>query len=253
MRTKFEVKLPSEEVIEEQISIIIEKGLPKQKTISDYLRDIWRNAPLWHLLFGRGEWMFSLILFVVGLTLTVATVENSPMNESEFYLLIFTGAPFVFLALTGFSYWNKKWNNTLEIEMTTKYTVYQMLAIRMFVYSLFASFFIITCILVVAQFIEIKVLYSIPIGLSGLFIFAAILLLIYREQHLVFRTGAFCFVWVGGNWGLNTWFRDAYEYVLTQLPIIIYILILLFAVGFFIYALKRFFTRKQGGAFECLS
>lgn len=251
-QNKFEVKLPKEEIIQDQISIIVAKGLPQRKTFLTTLKDIWHNVPLWQVFFGRGEWLFSLILLVGVITFTVITVGENSIKAGEFYRLIFTGAPFVFLALTGFSFIDKKLNGTLEIEMTTKFTVYQLLAIRMFVYSVIASFFIITCIVIAAQFIGIQVLYSIPIALSGLFIFAAVLLLLYQEQHLVLRTGVFCTVWIGGNLGLSQWFPNSYQFVITQLPIIIYFLILVSAICLYLYSLKRFFTRNQGGAFECL-
>lgn len=252
-QTKFEVKLPKEDVIDEQVSIIVAKALPKQKSMLGMLIDLWHSRHLWQVFFGRGEWLFSLILLVGVLVLTVLSVENNSIKASEFYSFTIIAAPFLFLALTCFSYIDKKRHGTLELVMTMKFTLYQMLAIRMFVYSIIASFFIITSILVAALFVEIKVLYSIPIGLSGLFIFAALLLLLYQERHLLVRTGVFCFIWIGGNLSLSYLLKDSYEFVLTKLPIFIYFLILIAAFSLFIFSLKRFFTRNQGGAFECLS
>ena len=177
-RNKFEVRVPRDEIIREQISTIIEKGLPKRKTFLETLNEIYNKLPLWHVLFGRGEWLFSLLILTFFLSLTRLSPSNQTIQETEFYSLLFKVAPFGFLALTGFSYLHRRINRTLEIEMTTKFTVYQMLALRMFAYSIIASFLIITFILFTAQFIEVNIIYSIPIGLSGLFSFASIMLLL---------------------------------------------------------------------------
>lgn len=251
-QNKCKVKLPTEEVIQKQISIIVNKGLPTRKSFSATLHDIWHNTSLWHLFFGRGEWLFSLVLLIGSITFTVMTVGEGSIQESEFYRLTFIGAPFLFLALTSFSYIDKKMSGTLEIEMTTKFTVYQLLAIRMFFYSIVASFFIITCFVIAAQFIGIQVLYSIPIALSSLFIFAGLLLYLYREQHVMLRTGLFSAIWIGGNLSLAKWFSNSYALVITQLPFIIYLFIFVSAICLYLFSLKRFFTRHQGGAFGCL-
>lgn len=250
-RNQFEVMLPNDEVIEEQISTLVEKALPKQKTFLEALYEIYHKVPIRQVLFGRGEWLFSLFLWIV-LMAFVLTIGEQSMKATEFNSALFIAAPFAFVALTGFFYLDRRFNGTLEIEMTTKFTIYQMLAIRMFIYSIVASFLIITCILVAAQFIDIQIVYSIPIGLSGLFIFASIMLLLYREQHVFIRTAVICAIWIGGNWSLSHWFLDPYESVLLKLPIILYFIILLSVISLFMYALKRFFTRNQGGAFECL-
>ncbi|WP_033826795.1 hypothetical protein [Bacillus andreraoultii] len=250
---KFEVKMPSDTEIDEQISIIVAKGLTKKQTIFHNVRTIWRVFPNRWLLFGKGEGIFSLILLLCVILFTVLLTKNQSFEMNQFYAYVFTLSPFIFISSAIFTFLDKKLNGTFEIEMTAKYTVYQMLAIRMFFYSLYASVINITFIMIVSQFIGIDVFRAIAITLSSLFLFATCLLILYKEKHLYFRMSIFCFTWAAGNIYLYQLLKETYTQVVEQIPLTVYFILVLLIIRFYFYVLKQFFTRNQGGAYECLS
>ncbi|MGM9988851.1 MAG: hypothetical protein ACI35O_16715 [Bacillaceae bacterium] len=251
-KTKFHIDLPTEEEISNQVSIIISKGLPQRQTMLQTIVDIWRDFPRKQFIFGMSEWLFTLILFVSSIVTMILVIKNDAFEITNFYKLSFVLSPFVFLTLTGASYMNKKLNGVLELEMTTKYTLYQVLAVRMLLYSMVASVLIITCSFIASLFIKMEVLRSIPIALSGLFLFASCFLFFFKERYVYVRTGLFCIVWTGGNILFSQMFKNGYELMIVQFPIIIYFVIMFVTFGLFLYAVKQFFTRDRGGVYECL-
>lgn len=250
-KEKFEIPNLSEKQVDQQIALIIQKGLPKRSSLRESIVHVVRDFPKRPFLFEPGEWLFSCILIVFMSYIVFSTTQNPNFKAPDFYSIIFALSPFVFIGLIGFSYMSKKMNGTLEIEMTMKYTVYQMLAIRMLFYSVIASIVNIGIIVVTAKFIQFDIFQAIAIALTGLFIFSAIFLLLVKGQFAAFKATVFSALWLLGNIALSKYETKAYGEVLIQLPSIVYITIALGAFILFIYALQQFFHTNEGGIMKC--
>ena len=253
MKTKFEPKLPTEAEIDRQIAIIVGKGLPRRPSMWEVLAEIWREFPKRQLLFEKGELLFTGLMLVVIVGQLWYTIE-APRNLTDGWTaMLFLISPFMFLSLTGFSMIRKHLEGTLELEMTVKYTVYQILAIRMLFYSVVSSVVHMCCIAIAAQFIQMDVLKVVSVALTGLFIFAAGLLFILRGKRPHMNVPIYCIVWFTGNFVLFGEAKAVYMQVILQLPNALYIGIVFGAISFFLFGLQQFFKKQQGGAFECLS
>ncbi|MGM9951103.1 MAG: hypothetical protein ACI33P_13310 [Lysinibacillus sp.] len=253
MKTKFEPKLPTEAEIDRQIAIIVGKGLPRRQSMWEMLAEIRREFPKRQLLFERGELLFTSLMLVVIAGQMWYTIE-APRNLTDGWTaMLFLISPFLFLALTGFSMIRKQLEGTMELEMTVKYTVYQILAIRMLFYSVVSSVVHMCCIMIAAQFIQMDVLKAVSVALTGLFLFAAGLLYILRGKRPLLNVVIYCIVWFTGNFVLFGEAKKVYMQILLQLPNALYIGIVCGAVSFFLVGLQQFFKKQQGGAFECLS
>lgn len=253
MKTKFEPKLPTEEEIDRQIAMIVDKGLPRKQSMWEMLGEMWRVFPKKQLFFERGEILFTSLLLIVVAGQLWYTIEAPMETTDSWAAMLFLISPFLFLALTGFSTIRKKLEGTLELEMTMKYTVYQILAIRMLFYSIIASIVHAGCIVIAAQFIAMDVFKMISVALTGLFLFAAGLLYVLRGRGPLLKTILYCIGWLAGNFVLFGQDKQVYTQVIMQLPNAFYIMIACMAISLFLFGLQRFFTKQQGGTFECLS
>ncbi|KGR84483.1 hypothetical protein [Lysinibacillus odysseyi] len=252
MRTKFEAKLPEEAEIERQIAIIVSKGLSRKQSMWEVMRKIWREFPKRQLLFERGELLFTSLLLAVVASLLLYTIEAPRDTTDSWTAMLFLISPFLFLALTGFSTIRKQLEGTLELEMTMKYSVYQILAIRMLFYSITASIAHVCCIVIAAQFISMDVFKMISAALTGLFLFAAGLLYVLRGKRPLLHTIIYSISWFAGNFVLFSQAKLVYIQVVLQLPNALYIMMICAAISLFLFGLQQFFKKQQGGTLECL-
>lgn len=253
MKTKFEPKLPTDAEMERQIALIVKKGLPRRQSMCELLGEIWREFPKRQLLFDRGELLFTSLLLAVIVGQLYFAIETANLLHDSWIAMLFLISPFLFLALTGFSTIRKQLEGTLELEMTVKYTVYQILAIRMLFYSIVASIVHVVCILIASHFLSIDILKVVSVALTGLFLFAAGMLYMLRGRRPLRTVAIYCLGWFSGNLLLFSQAKAVYMPVLMQLPNAFYVLLTCGAISLYLYGLQRFFKKQQGGTFECLS
>lgn len=250
-KKKFEIPNLSKKQVDQQITMIIQKGLPKRSSLRASLVQIVQNFPKRQFLYEPAEWLFTCVLIVFMSYIVHSTIQNPTFMATDFYSFIFALSPFVFIGLIGFSYMSKKINGTFEIEMTMKYTVYQMLAIRMLLYSVIASIVNISVIVITSKYLQFEIFQAIAIALTGLFIYSAIFLLLVKGQLAAFKAITFSALWLFGNIVLSNDETITYIKVLIQLPILVYVTITIGAFLLFIYALQQFFQTNVREVMKC--
>lgn len=249
MKKHDSIPYPSDEDIQKQITIILEKGLRKRKSVFSVIQVLFYQVGWKHMLPNRNEWLFSSIaivsLLLISFSLGKYTV--SPAGLAMLFML----SPFLFASLSLYSFYHKREAQTFELEMTTKYTVFQLIGIRMLVFSSLAILLNTSLTLWLSYMYEFAFIHLWLLSLTGLFLFAAGLLLIMRSGQLIPRIIGYVIGWVILNSVLLMLVETAYVQVILTLPTVVYEIIVVLLIGVYCMAFKRMFLRKQEGVLLC--
>ncbi|MFT4416188.1 hypothetical protein ACLM5H_20190 [Fredinandcohnia humi] len=250
-KKKRSIPYPSDEEINNQVALIVKQGLPKKQSYFHSILEMIRVVGWRYLFLNRGEALFSGLMILSVLAYVFFASNESTIHTSDLYAMLFIISPLVFLSLMANGYYQKKWSNTFELEMTVKYTVFQLLAVRMLVYSSVAIFSNMTFVLLVSLRYDLDVLRGILLSMTGLFVFSACLLFVLRTGNFLKRSVYFIAAWVLGNIALFISIENQYGAVLTKLPSIAYGIILMISIWIYMISLKQVFHRKQEEAWAC--
>ncbi|MCM3005551.1 hypothetical protein [Priestia koreensis] len=248
---RLSIPYPSDEEIEKQVNLIVAKGLPKRPSFFTSLYELMRQVGWRAIFINRVEGLLIGILTLIVWAYFYLGNYTSSSDTSHFYVLLFVLSPLIFISLMLCSYYYKKLAQTFELEMTTKYTIFQLLAVKMLVFSSVAIIVNMTCVFLLSLAFNVDVLRGILLSMTGLFSFSAGLLLFLMSGNFLRRVFVFMGVWglVNGTsfiiWG------EQYQFILKELPSFVYGIIL--AVSFCVYmiSLKHVFNRKQEEGLSC--
>lgn len=248
---KWNLPYPDEQEIDRHTAIIVQKALPTKRHLLKEMQ-AFTNQMGWLYLFpNRAETIFTSLLLV--LTIFCLSIITSADKSISHYLYgyVFLTAPISFLLLTGYAFYEKWEKQTLELEMTTKFTFFQVIGMRMLAFSGISLLINMTVAFVLAMNFEMDFLRVWFISLTGLFGFAAGLLWFVARGNVWHRTLLYTAGWMVVNSGWLFVMKDVYLRVVFQLPHVVYAGILLILIGFFFYAFTKAFTRKQEGLWTC--
>lgn len=251
MKEQDGIPYPTEEEIDQQITQIIAKGLPKQKSFFSEIQGLYKQMGWRYMLPNQNEWGFTVIALVALVLFVGVTFGGDRVLTATEMALFFMISPFLFMSLSLFSFFDKREAHTFELEMTTKFTVFQIIAVRMLTFSSLAIICNTSLALWLASTHELSFMRLWLLSLAGLFLFATGLLVALRKGQVFPKVLAYVSVWLIGNSAL-VWLADeAYMQVLQTLPSVLYgglvaMLIILFSLAF-----KRMYLRKQEGVLLC--
>ncbi|MFJ8101388.1 hypothetical protein [Lysinibacillus sp. NPDC096212] len=248
---KWAIPYPTDEEIEQQVASIIKQGLPVKQTFIHLLLDLKRQIGWKYVFLSYGEALFSglITLMIFGYIWLIADdiATESFMLNGMFFML----SPLVFLSLTAYAYYQKRSNNTFELEMTMKYTVFQLLVCRMLFFSGIAILVNMSFILILSFKVEIDIFRLLLLSLTGLFLFSTGLLLSLYNGQVFNRSLVFIIAWILGNTLLLLTVGQQYARILDNLPIAVYSVLLIGVLALYLYSFKRLMTKNQEGVFEC--
>ena len=251
MKEQDGIPYPTEEEIDQQITQIIAKGLPQQKSFFSEIQGLYKQMGWRYMLPNQNEWIFTIIALVALVLFVGYTFGSDRVLTAAEMALFFMISPFLFMSLSLFSFFDKREAHTFELEMTTKFTVFQIIAVRMLTFSSLAIVCNTSLALWLASTHELSFMRLWLLSLTGLFLFATGLLVLLRKGQVVPKVLSYVSGWLIGNSAL-VWLADeAYIQVLQALPTIVYgglvaMLIILFSLAF-----KRMYLRKQEGVLLC--
>lgn len=245
------IPYPSEQEIEKQISHILKKSLPTQKTFFNEMKSLFQQVGWRYLLPNRNEWIFTIIAIVaLSIFMFVTVNTKNELSESQ-YAVLFMFSPFLFASLSLYSFIEKRESATFELEMTTKFTVFQLIAIRMLTYSGLAIFINTSIVLVLANRLQLNFLHVWLLSLAGLFLFAAGLLFVMNAGNLLVKTITYICGWISLNCALVFYAKSAYVQLISSLPNIIYVCVVLVLFAISSIAFKRMYLQRQEGITVC--
>lgn len=251
MKEQDGIPYPTEEEIDQQIAQIIAKGLPQQKSFFSEIQGLYKQMGWRYMLPNQHEWIFTVIALLALVLFVGVTFGGDRVLTATEMALFFMISPFLFMSLSLFSFFDKRETHTFELEMTTKFTVFQIVAVRMLTFSSLAIVCNTSLALWLASTHELSFMRLWLLSLAGLFLFATGLLVLLRKGQVVPKVLGYVSGWLIVNSAL-VWLADeAYMQVLQTLPSILYgglvaMLIILYSLAF-----KRMYLRKQEGVLLC--
>lgn len=251
MKEQDGIPYPTEEEIDQQITQIIAKGLPKQKSFFSEIQGLYKQMGWRYILPNQNEWIFTVIALVALLLIVGVTFGSDRVLTAKEMALFFMISPFLFMSLSLFSFFDKREAHTFELEMTTKFTVFQIIAVRMLAFSGLAIVSNTSLALWLASTHELSFIRLWLLSLTGLFLFATGLLVALRKGQVVPKLIGYVSGWLIINSGL-VWLADeAYVQVLQTLPTVLYGSLVVILIVLFGLAFKRMYLRKQEEVLLC--
>lgn len=248
---KWNIPYPDEWEIERHAARIVQSAFPEKKRFLNEVQE-FKNQMGWKYLFpNRSEIFFTsllLMLTIFGLWFMASAKQSiSP----SLYGYVFWVSPLSLVLLIAYAFYEKLEKQTLELEMTTKFTVFQVMAVRMLAFSGISLFLNMTGSFIVAMNFEVEFLRIWFISLTGLFGFSSGLLWFVGRGNVLRRSIIFTAGWAAINGVWLFAMKEAYVRMIFHLPLVVYAGILVILAGFFFYTFKKAFTRKQEGLWTC--
>lgn len=245
------IPYPTNDEIQNQITQIVEKGLPKQKSFFDEIKGLTKQMGWRYLLPNQNEWIFTVIAIVALFLLVGFTFGSEGDFSATEIAMFFMISPFLFMSLSLFSFYDKREAHTFELEMTTKFTIFQVIGVRMLAFSSMTILCNMSLALWFSYIHELSFMRLWLLSLTGLFLFATGLLVLLRTGQVLPKVVGYVSGWVVVNSGF-VWLADeAYVQVVLSLPTVIYAGLVVMLIVLFCLAFKNMYLRKQEGVLLC--
>lgn len=251
MKNNEQIPYPSEKEIKKQISLIVDNGLSTKKfTLSDFI-NFYKQIGFSNLFPNRNEWIFTIISLLAILLFTWVSVGTQGKLTPTYFAFLFMMSPFIFISTACFSFYDKKENQTYELEMTTKYTIFQLICLRMLLFSGISIIANTSVSLWLSYLLHIEFLRLWLLSLTGLFLFGTGFFIALRTGQVIRKTIGYSISWILLNSCLMYFANSLYIKVLGQLPTIVYVCLVGLLMGLFVKMFIRTYLRKQEGIWLC--
>lgn len=231
----------------EEIDSIVSKGVKPKISFISYLSNSFREIGFRNIFHDKTE---LAIIFLIGIAMLLTFMVNfNDSNIKGLYKLTFVASPIFYLVAVLFSFYNSKEKGAFDIEMTCKYNLYQLSAIRMFIFSL-ACIIVNTISVIITWLVgrQVDVIRMIVISITGVFLFSIIFL--YSLLKLKFTISKYLVVsaWIGINLFLSNSNNEAYQEFLIKAPLLIHLIISSICIVLYIKNLNKLinYRHKKG-------
>lgn len=245
------IPYPSDDEIERQASLIVKAAYQEKRSFFEQVQEVKDRMGWLYLMPNRSEWIMTLLIVAAMGFMIYNLVSHSKELSHMIYNFAFFTSPFPILVLALYSLYEKREKQVMELEMTLKTTIFQIIALRMISFSGIALVVSITVSASLAINFELPFLRMWLISLAGLFTFTALLLAALSKGEVWKNSWGVSIAWVVINFSWMLALPESYNRVIFELPIVIYALILLLAFSVSCYTFTRTFSRKQEGLGLC--
>lgn len=249
-KEKFYIPFPDEDIIHNQIDKIVASSVKHKESFLSYLKSMYHQIGIRHLFLDRSELTFTLIIAIILFVFYILRPDPVSAKTEDIYAFIFLFSPVLFIALSVFTYSNKITNGTYEVEMVCKYHVFQIIAFRMLMFSVITILVnAMTIFFIVMTYEYIQFFRAFMISNAGLFLFSIIFLyvLMLRRSAVIAILTICC--WLIGNvllWVLN---NKLYSYLLMNIPLYIYGIIIFASIFVYMKFIKKLIYYRQSEVF----
>lgn len=245
MKEKFEIHFPSENEIQSEVNQIVSKAMRHRQSFPLALLHLYQQIGLRNLLLHQCHTMGIIASALLTLIALLLLAGRSIHLTEQLYPYIFLISPILYIALSIHDYWYKRSDGTFELEMSAKYNLYQLTALRMLLFSVFSilgNTFVLT--LMSFRFEELHILRAICISTTALFIFAIAFLAVLIKKQTMFSFILVLIIWTGMN--ITFMLLPNYQYAafLTKLPTFIYGVVLSISLFVYLQYLKKLVRLK---------
>ncbi|MGL4912666.1 MAG: hypothetical protein ACRC3Y_09570 [Romboutsia sp.] len=218
----FNIEMPDDFEIKQQINIILDKGLHEKQSFYSYIKIMYKNIGIKNLFHDLSELIFIGVLLISILAFGIIRINiNGQIMLEQIYTFIFIISPLFYLVTNLFSFISIKENNTYEMEMVCKYNLYQVSSLRMLVFSVLSI--LINSVVLIGLYNKIDIMRGIMISITSVFLFSSILLYAVVKLNSPIRR----YIVIGGWVLINLIFIqlsvNEYSMVLQNIPIVVYL------------------------------
>jgi hypothetical protein len=249
-KDKLYIDMPDDITIEKEINFIVEKGIKKEESFYLYMKNVYRQVGIKYLFHDASEIIFVTSL-VLSLLIFLGLNRGFQMNirAGSLYVFIMIVSPLLYLLISLVSFISTKEKGMYELEMTCKYSLYQLAAFRMFVFSIICILSNVALVsILVAKYDEINFLRALIISITSLFLFST--LFIYTIVALRSKLAKYIVIigWIVINLILSVFSIDVYIKLLTSIPIAVYFIVTVAFMYIYLKKLKKLinFTSMRG-------
>lgn len=222
---------------------IVDSGLKKKLSFRESFINIFREIGLKNIFHDKVELLGILGIGTLSLVCLLIFILDS-QNGGYIFSSIFLISPIFYFVTSILSFLNASYKGTKEIEMTCKYNLNQLSAVRTFVLSILAALLNTIAIFIVGLFNnEISIFNIIATSITAIFLFSAILLFVMARVKHRYIKHIIVVVWIFTNILLSissTW----YEQFLSAMPVAIHIVITLGCLFVYIKSLSRYMNLR---------
>ncbi|MBS4220115.1 hypothetical protein KHA96_17520 [Bacillus sp. FJAT-49711] len=245
-KDKFQIPMPDDEIIQKEINTIVKAGIKRKETFPTFLWNLYKDIGFRYLFTNpRDGILITLSVIAVLIFLFMTITEPSNVNEKDIYGFVFLISPLLFMALSLYDLFHKKHSETFEVEMVSKYNLYQVAAFRMFNFSVIAIIVnTISVISLVSFYDTLQFFRTFMISTTALFLFSVIFLMVFMRGRSGFTALQVGTVWMGLNLILSLLNNKAYIYFLMTIPIFVYGIVLAGSVILYLLYLSKLVRMK---------
>lgn len=238
-KEKFQLPFLDDERVDREVQMIISRGMKPRQSFFSFMWDLQKELGFRYLFANPRDGVF-LILSVTAVLLFLTTALSEGTDQNHVYGALFLISPLLFMALSLYDLFHKRQSAVFEVEMTAKYTLYQVSAFRMLHFSVLS---ILMNVAIIAFLVwnghSFEFLRAFMISMTALFIFSIVFLMIFtrgRSVLAVLKAGG---GWVGVNILLGLIDQQAYTRFLMTIPVVVYAVVLAVSIICFIYYLSK--------------
>ncbi|SDJ73907.1 hypothetical protein [Salimicrobium halophilum] len=250
MNDQERIPYPNESEVEKELECITSKGLETTPSFFVSISRIIKEVGMKHIFRDATEMIFILIMAVISLLgFLIVTSSWLTWKEVNMYVISFAGAPFIYGVLVYFFFIRKKQELTFDLEMTCKYNLRTIAAVRMLLFSIISLVVNGAVIFAMTVSFEFHVWFAFLLSVAALFLCSAAFLYIQHLSEHVLPPLVVIGGWIVGNVFLSTVLGSKYEMFLQQIPYYIYLVIAVGAAFFYIQQTVKFLqkTLARGG------
>ncbi|MGL5067912.1 MAG: hypothetical protein ACRC6T_08900 [Sarcina sp.] len=223
-----------------EIEKITEVSVKKRLSFAQSTRAIFKELRMKNVFHDKVELFFMGLVGTFSIMFSLILIFNNA-NLEYVYSPIFLISPIFYIVLSLFSFFNAREKGAIDIELTCKYNIHSLTAIRMFIFSIVAV--LINTLLIFVMYLcnkDILVVRAVATSITALFLFSAILLfVIARIKKRYAKTGVIVF-WIGANIILNMFMFKTYNEFLFKMPIYLHVIITVISIVVYVKSLKKY-------------
>ncbi|MBO0993885.1 hypothetical protein [Bacillus sp. SD088] len=244
-KEKLSIPYPDQLKMKSEVARIVQVGVKPHQSFLSYIVHLYKNIG-WKYLFTNQRdgalITFSVMVLLIGL---FSSMAETAQTEADIFPILFVASPLLYMALSFYDFLHKRHHATFEVEMVTKYNLYQVAAFKMLLFSVL-SILVNTMSILIVSFIyeEIHFFKAFLVSTTALFLFSIIFLAIIMKKQTGVRATMTIIGWGAVNILLDLLPNQLYSYFLLQLPIFVYGLVLGFSVVIYFRFLNKLVRRK---------
>lgn len=222
----------------EDIETIVNKGVKKKISFINYLKTSFKELGFENIFHDKNE---LAVIVLAGIALIVFSLYNvSYENMQSLYKFVFIVSPILYFTVVAFSFYNSKEKGAFDLEMTCKYNLFHLTALRMFTFSV--ANILINSLIIIGLWVfkeQVNVIRMIIISITGVFLFSTVFLYSMIKVRWKIAKYIVMAVWIGANLILSSVESKLYLKFLMKAPIYIHLIISIVCLILYVKNLGR--------------